>query len=73
MGFQYVKELISQEELKLKYTLADSLKKAKADRDHQIREIFEGKDSRFIAIIGPCSADNEDAVCEYIHHLAKVQ
>ncbi len=73
MGFQYVKELISPEELKLKYPLADSLRKAKADRDHQIREIFEGKDSRFIAIIGPCSADNEDAVCEYIHHLAKVQ
>ncbi len=73
MGFQYVKELISPEELKLKYPLADSLKKAKADRDRQIREIFEGKDSRFIAIIGPCSADNEDAVCEYIHRLAKVQ
>ncbi len=73
MGFQYVKELISPEELKLKYPLADSLRKAKADRDRQIREIFEGKDSRFIAIIGPCSADNEDAVCEYIHRLAKVQ
>lgn len=73
MGFQYIKELISPEELKLKYPLKDSLKEAKADRDRQIREIFEGKDSRFIAIIGPCSADNEDAVCEYIHRLAKVQ
>lgn len=73
MGFQYVKELISPEELKLKYPLAESLREAKANRDRQIREIFEGKDPRFIAIIGPCSADNEDAVCEYIHRLAKVQ
>lgn len=73
MGFQYVKELISPEELKKCYPLSDSLKAVKEDRDRQIREIFEGKDSRFIAIIGPCSADNEDAVCEYIHRLADVQ
>lgn len=73
MGFQYVKELISPEELKLRYPLADSLKKKKAERDREIREIFEGRDQRFIAIIGPCSADNEDAVCEYIRRLAEVQ
>ena len=73
MGFQYVKELISPEELKERYPLSAEMKKAKQERDTQIRQIFEGNDKRFIAIIGPCSADNEDAVCEYIERLAKVQ
>ena len=27
----------------------------------------------FLVIIGPCSADNEDAVCDYVNRLAKVQ
>lgn len=73
MGFNYVKELISPEEIKQLYPLTEELKQMKAKRDKEIRNIFEGTDNRFIAIIGPCSADNEDAVCEYIHRLAKVQ
>lgn len=73
MGFNYVKELISPEEIKKLYPLTDELKKVKDARDTEIRNIFEGKDNRFIAIIGPCSADNEDAVCEYIQRLAGVQ
>ena len=73
MGFNYVKELISPEEIKQLYPLTEELKQMKAKRDEEIRNIFEGTDNRFIAIIGPCSADNEDAVCEYIHRLAKVQ
>ena len=73
MGFNYVKELISPEELKKLYPLTDELKKVKAQRDQEIRNVFEGTDNRFIAIIGPCSADNEDAVCEYINRLSKVQ
>ena len=73
MSFQYVKELISPEELKKRYPLTEAMKKAKLERDKEIRNIFEGTDNRFIAIIGPCSADNEEAVCEYINRLAKVQ
>lgn len=73
MGFKYVKELISPEELKERYPLTEELRIIKEKRDEEIRNIFEGKDNRFIAIIGPCSADNEDAVCEYINRLAKVQ
>ncbi len=73
MGFNYVKELISPEELKERYPLTEDLKQMKAKRDQEIRNVFEGTDNRFLAIIGPCSADNEDAVCEYINRLAKVQ
>ena len=73
MSFQYVKELISPKELKERYPLTEDIKNAKIERDKEIRNIFEGTDKRFIAIVGPCSADNEEAVCEYINRLAKVQ
>ena len=46
---------------------------AKAQRDEEIRNIFEGKDDRLILVIGPCSADNEDAVIDYISRLRTVQ
>jgi 3-deoxy-7-phosphoheptulonate synthase len=46
---------------------------AKQQRDQQIKDVFEGKDDRFLLIIGPCSADSEAPVCEYIHRLATVQ
>lgn len=73
MGFNYVKELISPEEIKKLYPLTEDLKQKKKQRDEEIKAVFEGTDKRFLAIIGPCSADNEDAVCEYINRLAKVQ
>ncbi|MBO5176146.1 MAG: 3-deoxy-7-phosphoheptulonate synthase [Lachnospiraceae bacterium] len=73
MGFNYVKELISPEEIKKLYPLTEELKQVKAKRDEEIKAVFEGTDNRFLAIIGPCSADNEDAVCEYINRLADVQ
>ena len=44
----------------------------KNTRDQEIREVFTGKSDKFLVIIGPCSADNEDAVCEYVTRLAKV-
>lgn len=44
----------------------------KAERDRSIRDVFENKSSKKIIIIGPCSADNEDSVMEYMNRLAKV-
>ena len=38
----------------------------------EIREIFEGKSDKFLVIVGPCSADNEDSVCEYVSKLATI-
>lgn len=61
------KEII--EELPLDKYLAD----AKKERDESIRSCFTGKFSRFLVIVGPCSADNEDAVCDYVTRLAKIQ
>ncbi len=49
------------------------LKKIKDARDQQIRQVFEGKSNKFLLIIGPCSADNVDAVCEYTSRLSLLQ
>ena len=53
--------------------MPENLIKIKQDRDQLIRDIFERKSDKFMLIIGPCSADNEDAVCEYITRLAGLQ
>ena len=59
-------------ELKAEYPLSKELTEIKKKRDAEIRDIFTGKSDKFVVIVGPCSADNEDSVCEYISRLAKV-
>lgn len=66
------KTLPSPQELKAEYPLSDELKEQKSTRDQEIRRVFEGKSDKFVVIIGPCSADNEDAVCEYVNRLSIV-
>jgi len=53
--------------------LSASLKKLKQHRDEEIRAVFEGTMDKLLVIIGPCSADNADSVCEYVARLAKLQ
>jgi len=53
--------------------LSGDLRKIKGWRDGEIIAVFRGESDKFIVIIGPCSADNEDAVCEYVSRLAGLQ
>lgn len=73
MSFTFVKEVMSPEELIKAYPLPERDKIRKKERDKQIKDIITGVSDKFLVIIGPCSADNEDAVCDYILRLAKVQ
>ena len=73
MSFSYIQQLPSPAEVRDMLPLTDEMKKVKADRDKQVSDIITGKDDRFLLIIGPCSADNEDAVCDYMNRLAPVQ
>ena len=73
MGMHYIRKVLTPEELKEQYSLPAEHKKIKEQRDAQIRQILTGESDRFLVIIGPCSADNEDSVCDYINRLAKVQ
>lgn len=73
MSFEYRKEVISPAELLSTYSLTEKERLAKAERDNEIKDVFIEKSGKFLVIIGPCSADNEDSVCDYINRLAKVQ
>lgn len=73
MSFTYLKEMPTPAEIKEEYGLSRELTELKADRDRQIADIITGADDRFLVIIGPCSADREDAVCDYVSRLTPIQ
>ena len=73
MSFKFVKKVISPSELLQMYPIPEKDALVKKERDNQIKKVFTGVSDKFIVIIGPCSADNEDSVCDYISRLAKVQ
>lgn len=60
-------------EIKRQYPLTDELAKIKEKRDIEIADIFMGKSDKLVLVIGPCSADREDAVLDYCERLAKLQ
>ena len=70
---EFLRKLPIPREVKEQFPLSDKVKKIKEERDQIIKNIFAGKDNRLLLIIGPCSADNEDAVLDYISRLRKVQ
>ncbi len=73
MSIQLIKTLPSPEEIKAEFPLTDKQTELKRQRDKEIRDVFTGASDKFLAVIGPCSADNEDAVLDYVTRLAKVQ
>ncbi len=73
MNMQFNRKLPIPQEVKEMYPITPEMAKLKADRDAEIADIFSGKSDRMVMIIGPCSADNEDSVIEYISRLAKLQ
>jgi 3-deoxy-7-phosphoheptulonate synthase len=72
MSIHIEKQVPSEAEIKSQYPITEQLKEIKAKRDAEIKDVFTGASNRFIVIIGPCSADNEDAVCDYVQRLARV-
>ena len=73
MSFTFLHELPSPADIQKEYPLSQELKRLKTTRDEIIGNIISSKDDRFLLIIGPCSADNEDAVCDYVSRLTKIQ
>lgn len=72
MSFEFIKKLPTPDQINQEFPVPAKTQELKQKRDAEIRDIFTGKSDKFIVIIGPCSADNEDAVCEYVSRLAKV-
>ena len=72
MGMIFERKLPIPQEVKKLYPISDELKKVVEERAEETKKIFSGKSDKFILIIGPCSADNEDSVIDYILRLKKV-
>ena len=73
MGFTFNKKLPIPKEIKAMYPLSERCAALKAQRDKEIADVITGKDDRFLIIVGPCSADNETAVMDYLHRLVPIQ
>ncbi|MDD6383201.1 MAG: 3-deoxy-7-phosphoheptulonate synthase, partial [Selenomonadaceae bacterium] len=73
MQMEFIRKLPTPQELMEQFPLDGRVKDIKAQRDKEIAAILTGQDDRFLLIIGPCSADNEEAVLDYIHRLVPVQ
>ena len=72
-NMNFKRKLPIPKEIKEQYPLTAELSQVKARRDKEIADVFTGKSSKMVLIIGPCSADREDAVLEYCDRLAKLQ
>ena len=72
MSFEFIQKLPTPDEIREQFPIPEKLAQLKKERDAEIREVITGKSNKFLVIIGPCSADNEDAVCDYVNRLAKV-
>lgn len=72
-NMRFKRKLPVPAEIKEQYPLTSDLAQIKLNRDSMISEVFTGRSSKKILIIGPCSADREDAVLEYCSRLASLQ
>ena len=73
MNMNFVRKLVIPKEVKKMYPVTAELSKLVENRQIELKNILSGKSNKFILIIGPCSADNEKSVIDYINRLKKVQ
>ena len=72
-NLQFIRELPNPDTIKALMPVPSEMKALKDQRDETVCNIFTGEDDRFVLIIGPCSADRQDAVLDYLTRLRKVQ
>ena len=73
MVFKAVSKKIDFDAVKESTTLTGEALAKKQARDKELEAIIKGEDDRTLVVIGPCSSDNEEAVLDYAHRLAKLQ
>ena len=73
MGSTFFRKLPTPMEIKTMYPVPEKVENKKKENDAEIRKLFTGESDKFAVIVGPCSADNPEAVEDYVGRLAKVQ
>ncbi|MBQ1398432.1 MAG: 3-deoxy-7-phosphoheptulonate synthase [Clostridia bacterium] len=69
----FLRKLPIPQEIKEQFPISEKCASIKAERDKMIADVFTGKSDKFLLIIGPCSADNETSVMDYIGRLVGLQ
>lgn len=72
MGLEFINKLPTPAQVREQFSLPPRLAEVKARRDEEIRQVITGKSDKFLVIIGPCSADNEDSMLDYTSRLISV-
>ena len=72
-NMKFTRKLPVPKEIKEQYPLTENLCRVKRERDALISDVFTGKNDKMVLVIGPCSADREDAVLDYCERLAALQ
>ena len=73
MNMEFYRKLPIPQDVKAQFPLTSELEKVVQNKRNEINGVFSGASDKFILVIGPCSADNEDSVMDYIHRLRNVQ
>ncbi len=73
MSMEFFRKLPIPLETKEKYPVSAAATEAKEKRDAQVKRVFTGESDKMILVIGPCSADSEEPVMEYVYRLKKLQ
>lgn len=73
MALNFIQKLPTPAETRELYPVPPRVARIKRERDAQIRNVFTGESDKFLVMIGPCSADNEEAVCDYVQRLVPIQ
>lgn len=72
MGITYKEPVPTPEQIREEYKVPQHVVELKKKRDQEIKDVIAGKDDRFLVVVGPCSADREDSVLDYLTRLAKL-
>lgn len=73
MNMEFKRELPTARVVREMYPVSEELYAKKKENDEEIRKVFTGESDKLVLVIGPCSADREDAVLEYIARLAEIR
>ena len=72
MNMHFYRKLPIPKEIKEQFPVTPEIEKAKTETVNALCDVLSGKSDKFILVIGPCSADREDAVIDYITRLRRV-
>ena len=73
MNMEFYRKLPIPKDIKAQFPLSADSEKALKIRQNEINKVFSGESDKFILVVGPCSADREDAVLDYIYRLRGVE